>query len=244
MREDIFARTRLLIGREGLAKLAVASVAIFGLGGVGSFAAEALARAGVGRLILVDFDRVAPSNINRQLHALTDTVGQYKTDLMADRIARINGQASVVKICRRYQPGDGAIWGEHRPDYCVDAIDDVEAKVELIKTCLAQGVPVISSMGTGNKLDPLSLQVTDIARTSVCPLARAVRRRLRQEGIAGGVKVVFSTEPPSAAHQEEEMVGAQPQGRRPPGSMPFVPPVAGLIMAAEVVRELLGLQRS
>ncbi|MGQ9557204.1 MAG: tRNA threonylcarbamoyladenosine dehydratase [Desulfurispora sp.] len=242
--EDIFARTRLLIGQTGVDRLAAAGVAVFGLGGVGSFAVEALARAGVGRLILVDFDRVAPSNINRQLHALTDTVGRYKTDLMAERIARINPRAGVVKICRRYQPGDGAIWGEPPPDYCVDAIDDVEAKVELIKTCLARGVPVISAMGTGNKLNPLALQVADISRTSVCPLARVVRRRLRQEGIGGGVKVVFSPEPPGSVQREEEAANATPGERRPPGSLPFVPPVAGLVMAAEVVRFLLGLPSS
>ena len=222
-----FSRTELLIGKEGLAKLAAARVAVFGLGGVGSFAAEALCRAGVGGFILVDGDVVDISNINRQLHALDYTVGRPKVELMAGRMAAINPAASISSCYLRYVPGDGQKFFKERPHYVVDAIDDVPAKVDLLKYCVSTGIPVLSSMGAGNKLDPTAFKVADIAATSVCPLARAVRRRLRQEGITEGVKVVYSTEKP-------RMVDAVNSG-----SICFVPSVAGLIMAALVVEDLL-----
>lgn len=234
--EDRFSRTELIIGKEGLEILDRSTVAVFGLGGVGSFAAEALARAGIGGFILVDFDVVSVSNINRQLHALEDTVGMAKVDLMSGRIKQINPSARVAGYKKRYSGRDGDDFFAVRPDYVVDAIDDLEGKVGLITHCLRAGIPVVSSMGAGNKLDPTLFRVDDISRTSVCPLARAVRRRLRQEGISGGLKVVYSTEQP-----RRPACGPDDRGRKKvPGSISFVPPVAGMILAGVVVRDLLG----
>lgn len=233
--EERFSRTELIIGREGLSVLESCRVAVFGLGGVGSFAAEALARAGVGHLVLVDFDTVSISNINRQLHAMEDTLGMPKAELMADRVKRINPAAEVIAVRKRYTPGEGDGFFAVRPDYVVDAIDDLEGKVDLLKYCLSAGIPVVSGMGAGNKLDPTRFKVEDISKTTVCPLARAVRRRLRQEGITSGLKVVFSTEPPVR-------FGDHPGGDRPvTGSISFVPPVSGMILAGVVVRDLLGM---
>ncbi len=233
--EGRFSRTELLIGKNGLENLASRTVAVFGLGGVGSFAAEALARAGVGGFILVDFDTVSISNINRQLHAMEDTLGLPKVDLMSRRIKRINPSALVAMYQKRYTGEDREAFFAARPDYVVDAIDDLEGKVDLLKYCLRAGIPVVSSMGAGNKLDPTRFRVDDISGTSVCPLARAVRRRLRQEGISSGVKVVFSTEQPGRIDQKQYPPGE----KRVPGSISFVPPVAGMILAGVVVRDLL-----
>jgi tRNA A37 threonylcarbamoyladenosine dehydratase len=233
--EDRFSRTEMLIGQDGLNILKKATVAVFGLGGVGSYAVESLARAGVGNLVLVDFDTVSISNINRQLHALEDTLGQAKTDLMADRIGKINPRAGITRHISRYLPGEGEKYFNIRPDYVVDAIDDMEAKVDLLKYCLREGIPVVSSMGAGNKLDPTFFRVDDISRTSVCPMARSVRNRLKKEGITAGLKVVFSTEPP----RKIENTVRDAAGRNVPASISFVPPVAGMILAGVVVRELL-----
>ena len=235
-----FSRTELLIGKEGLARLAAARVALFGLGGVGSFAAESLCRAGVGGFILVDGDVVDISNINRQLHSLETTVGLPKTELMAERMAAINPAASINIYNRRYIPGDAKYFFHKRPHYVIDAIDDVPAKVDLLKYCIFNGIPVVSSMGAGNKLDPTAFKVADISATSVCPLARAVRRRLRQEGIAEGVKVVYSTEKPKVTGE----VNCGDEIMSPPGSISFVPPVAGLFLAGLVVADLLKAQQS
>ncbi len=230
--EGRFSRTELLIGQKGLRVLGKSRVIVFGLGGVGSHAAEALARAGVGSLVLVDFDRVSPSNINRQLHALSSTVGESKALLMGARVKLINPDIQVETRVERYLPGTGQRFFNPVPDYVVDAIDDVPAKVDLIASCVRGNIPVVSSMGTGNKLDPAAFKVADISQTAVCPLARAVRRSLRRLGITSGVTVVFSTEPPKRC-------GSGGEGPAVPGSISFVPPVAGFILAGLVVRGLL-----
>lgn len=223
----------MLIGPEAVKILGESTVSVFGLGGVGSYAVEALARAGVGSFTLIDFDIVSVSNINRQLHALDDTVGLSKVELMAGRVLRINPSAVVASYGNRYRPGDGEKILKDRPDYVVDAIDDMEAKVDLIAFCLREGLPIVSSMGTGNKMDPTLFRVEDISRTSVCPMARSVRSRLRKEGITSGLKVVFSTEEPRKVNEVRDEAG-----RKVPASISFVPPVAGMILAGVVVREL------
>ncbi|MHB8157548.1 MAG: tRNA threonylcarbamoyladenosine dehydratase [Desulfocucumaceae bacterium] len=230
----MFSRTEMLIGQAGLSTLRRSTVAVFGLGGVGSYSTEALARSGVGNLILIDYDTVSISNINRQLHAMEDTVGMLKVDLMAERVKRINPSIKVKKIGSRYSSESRESFFGVRPHYVVDAIDDMEAKVDLIKYCLSEGIPLISSMGTGNKMDPSLFRVDDISRTSVCPMARSVRVRLRKEGIESGLQVVFSTEPPKKL--KSDPIGDK---KNVPASISFVPPVAGLIMAGVAVRGLL-----
>lgn len=232
----IFERTELLIGKEGLVKLAAARVAVFGLGGVGSFAAEALARAGVGFLMLVDHDTVAPSNINRQLHALTSTVGRAKTELMAERLQSINPDLQLATRQQKFTPEAAVEMLDDRSlSFVVDAIDDVDNKVALLVHCVGRQLPVVSAMGAGNKLDPTSFRVDSIWRTSVCPLARAVRRKLRAAGIKKHIPVVYSTAGPIPLRIHAE-------GERPvPGSISYVPPVAGLIMAGFVVDKILEL---
>jgi len=232
--EDMFSRTEMLIGKEGVERLASSTVAVFGLGGVGSYAVEALARSGVGGFILTDFDTVSPSNINRQIHAFEDTVGMSKVELMVGRVKRINTTARVTAHGRRYIPGDRSFF-EVSPDYVLDAIDDMGAKVDLIKFCLDQGIPVVSSMGAGNKMDPSLFRVDDISKTSVCPMAREVRKRLRLGGIVTGLKVVFSTEQPRRLLRDSIAC----PGKVVPASISFVPPVAGMILASVVVRDLL-----
>ena len=235
-----FARTELLIGKQGLMALAVAKVAVFGIGGVGSFAAEALARSGIGSLTLVDFDRIDVTNINRQLHALSSTVGMYKVDVMEARISDINPDCRVVVRREFFEPErEDEFLGEGF-DYVIDAIDSVRSKIGLISGCLSRGIPIISVMGAGRKLNPAAFQVVDISETYNDPLARVVRKGLRDLGITKGVKVVFSPElphePPQDAGNDE---GDLPAGRKPPGSIAFVPPVAGLIAAGVVVKDLL-----
>ncbi|HBT47342.1 MAG TPA: tRNA cyclic N6-threonylcarbamoyladenosine(37) synthase TcdA [Peptococcaceae bacterium] len=233
MEETFTARTELLIGVEGLDKLSRARVAVIGLGGVGSFAAEALARAGVGYLELVDYDYIVPSNINRQLHALHSTVGQPKVLVMARRLQDINPRLMVVPRQERYTPDTGRLFVRPDLDYLVDAIDTVQDKADLLARAYNSGIRIVSSMGAGNRLDPTALEVADISATRGCPLARAVRRHLRRRGIQGGIKVVYSRE---ALRKNS---GGASQGRRPPGSISFVPSVVGLILASIVVRELL-----
>lgn len=235
---DRFARTELLIGGNGLKALGESRVAVFGLGGVGSYAVEGLARVGVGELYLIDFDLVDVTNINRQLHALSGTIGRPKTELMAERVAQINPRARVFSFQERYLPGAGDGLIPRGLDYLVDAVDDVGAKIGLITGAIGRNIPVISSMGAGNKLDPAAFRVDDISRTFGCPLARAVRRELRRAGITEGVKVVFSTEAPLKTYGDPGSPGAVP-GRPSPGSISFVPSVAGLIAAGVVVRDLL-----
>ncbi len=246
-----FSRTELLIGADGLKKLKNSKVAIFGVGGVGSYTVEALARAGIGRLVLVDYDDVCLTNINRQLHALQSTVGQPKVELMKERVIQINPEAEVEALREFYSPekGDRLLTGDL--DYIVDAIDNVTGKLDLIKRAKSKGIRIVSAMGAGNKMDPTAFEVADISETSVCPLARAVRRELKKAGILKGVKVVYSKEQPLLLKEIEgnckrhcicsnkEAVYNCANRRQIPGSISFVPPVMGLILAGVVIRDIL-----
>ncbi len=236
--ENRYTRTEALIGKEGLARLQRARVAIFGIGGVGGYAVEALARAGVGTLDLIDSDKVSVSNINRQIIALDSTVGQYKTEAARDRISDINPDITVNCYNIFYDESCSEKINLKDYDYVIDAIDSVGAKIYLIESCVKDGVKIISSMGTGAKLDPTALKVADISKTSVCPLARAVRIGLRKRGI-NRLRVVYSTEPPRHPACE---CGEKCDGRRAPASCSFVPSVAGLILAGEVIRDISGVE--
>lgn len=235
MADELFGRTGMLLGESGMRRLFCAKVAVFGIGGVGGYAAEALARSGVGALDLFDRDRISVSNINRQIIALHSTVGRYKSEVMKERILDINPQARVNAYPCFYTPENAGDFDFTQYDYIVDAIDTVTSKLELAVRAQAAGVPIISSMGAGNKLDPGRLTVTDIFSTSVCPLARVMRRELRARGITR-LKVVYSTEPALTPGAEEG--GLQPGRRSTPGSVAFVPSVAGLMLAGEVVKDL------
>ncbi|MBS3873146.1 MAG: tRNA threonylcarbamoyladenosine dehydratase [Firmicutes bacterium] len=244
-----FSRTELLIGAAGLEKLRSAYVAVIGIGGVGSFAAEALARAGVGRLLLVDHDEVCLTNINRQIHALTSTVGQSKVEAMAARISQIDPTIKVEARNAFFSRENAAEILSPSLSYVIDAVDTVTAKLGIITGCHALGLPVISCMGAGNKLDPTQFTVTDIAKTATCPLARIVRKELRKRGISRGIKVVYSPEPartpltPTADCTANCIcpggMGNCTRKRQIPGSISFVPAVAGLMAASVVVRDLL-----
>jgi len=238
--DGLFSRTGLLVGEEGLRRLAAARVAVAGVGGVGSYAAEALTRSGVGRLLLIDDDEVAASNINRQLHATTETVGMPKAEVMARRIRAINPAAQVEARRAVLLPENAAQVLEGEWDYIIDAVDTVSAKLALAELAAARGIPLISCMGAGNKLDPTRFEVADIYDTSVCPLCRVMRRELRRRGIEG-LRVVYSTEPPRTPSQPPEPEQSAHPKRQTPGSIAFVPPVAGLIAAGVVVRELAGV---
>lgn len=239
-----FSRTQLLIGEEGLSRLKESTILIFGIGGVGSHCTEALARSGVGRLILVDNDQVALSNINRQSIAYHSTIGQYKTQVMKARILDINPQAMVEtreqfilpdNLEEFFQSISGPI------HYIIDAIDTVSAKLAIIQYAHTHQIPVISCMGTGNKLHAELFEISDIAKTSVCPLCRVMRRELKARGIEH-LKVLYSKEQPIKVQAEEEQSAQEPSVRRStPGSIAFVPPVAGLLIAGEVLRELSGV---
>lgn len=232
--QDWLSREAMLFGREAVERLERASVTVFGLGGVGSFATEALARAGIGRLVLVDGDVVSDTNRNRQLVALCSTVGQPKAEVMAARVRDINPSCRVLARAAYYRPGeegdllDGC-------DYVADAVDMVTAKLGLAEECARRGIPLISAMGCGNKLDPTLLRTADIAQTRVCPLCRVMRRELRARGISS-LRVVYSEEPPRRPLACGE---APAEGRRAaPGSVSFVPSAAGLILAGEIIRAL------
>ena len=226
-----FIRTARLIGEEAVNALETKNVCIFGIGGVGSFAAEALCRAGMGALTLIDGDTVAESNLNRQLIALHSTIGHPKVDVMKARMADINPDARVTALHMFYDESTASSLELSQFDYVVDAIDSVPSKIALIKRCHALNVPLISCMGTGNKLDPSKLVITDISKTNICPLARVVRRELRRGGIAHHT-VLYSPEPPMKPLFEDE------NGRSSPASIAFVPSVAGLMIAGYVVRAL------
>lgn len=234
--DERFSRTRRLLGVEALEKLRNSTVAVFGLGGVGGAAVEALARCGVGKLVLIDNDTVAMSNVNRQIIALESTVGMYKTDAAKARILEINPDCRVETRRCFFLPENSAEFDFGEYDHVADAVDTVTAKIEIILKAKAAGVPVISSMGTGNKLDPTKLTVTDIYDTTVCPLARIMRRELRKRGVTE-LKVVYSEEPPVPA--DDDGGDAQPGRRSVPGSVSFVPPVAGMIMASEIIKDLI-----
>ena len=233
-----FSREELLIGKAGLEKLRQARVAVFGIGGVGSYVVEALARSGVGALDLFDSDTVALSNINRQLIALESTLGRPKVEVAQERVLQINPACRVEARQLFFTPENAGDIDFSQYDYVADAIDTVTGKLELIRRCREAGVPVISCMGTGNKLDPTAFRVTAIEKTSGCPLARVMRRELKKRGITG-VKAVWSPEEPLApAPSPDDQKGTA--GRPTPGSMAFVPSAAGLILAGEIVKDLLG----
>lgn len=230
---ETFLRTELLLGEEGIEALGRAAVAVFGIGGVGGYAAEALARSGVGAFLLVDRDVVSVSNINRQIIATIKTVGQSKVEVMRERILDINPRARVeVRNCF-FLPENAGEFDFSAYSYVVDAVDTVTAKLELVMRAREAGVPVISSMGAGNKLDPTKFQVADIYETSVCPLARVMRRELRKRGVER-LKVVYSTEEALTPKK----ILSDDSRRVIPGSVAFVPSVAGLILAGEVVKDL------
>lgn len=273
--ENQFSRTERLLGKENIEKLAAARVCIFGIGGVGGYVAEALARSGVGHLELVDNDVVCLSNLNRQIIATHQTLGQYKVDAMKERILSINPEAEVVTHRYFYLPETQAQFDFTAFDYVVDAIDTVAGKISLVLQAEASGTPIISSMGAGNKLDPAAFQVADIYQTSVCPLAKVMRKELKKRGVKK-LKVVYSREQPLTPRIEEteatgiycdtaetDAVAWENPETRPgdeylsgsetektllsrrrsiPGSVAFVPSVAGLIIAGEVVKDLLKLK--
>lgn len=240
-----FSRTELAIGPEGLEALKGSTVAVLGIGGVGSIAAEALARTGVGRIIMIDKDVVDVTNINRQIHALTTTVGQPKAELMVERIKLINPDCAAVALKMFYTEETYEQLFAHDLDYVLDASDTISYKVHLILQCRQRGIPVISSMGAANKMDPTKFQVADISKTHTDPLARVVRRKLREHGVTKGVKVVFSTEEPKKPREDvtqrivPENAPEIRKAQQPPASTSFVPPVAGLFMVSVAVRELL-----
>ncbi|MEH2938107.1 tRNA threonylcarbamoyladenosine dehydratase [Lawsonibacter sp. JLR.KK007] len=242
---DQFIRTRLLVGDEPLERLRRAKVAVFGVGGVGGYAVEALARSGVGTLHLYDDDIVSESNLNRQIAALHSTIGQSKAEVMARRVLDINPHCQVKAVRMFYLPSNGDQVDLSQYDYVADCIDTVTAKLELVTRCNALQVKIVSAMGTGNKFDPSALMVTDLSKTQGCPLARTMRKELRKRGISH-LKVVCSTELPTAPMGLAELEVPQQSDTRPgstarrdtPGSTPFVPAAAGLLMASVIVREL------
>lgn len=229
-----FSRTEMLIGKRGVEKLAAARVAVFGIGGVGGYVVEALARSGVGTLDLVDNDRVSLSNINRQIIALHSTVGRLKTEVAAERAKDINPAIAVHTHNVFFLPENAEEFDFSAYDYVVDAIDTVSGKIALIEKARACGAPVISAMGAGNKLDPTAFEVADIEKTSVCPLARVMRRELKKRGVER-VKVVYSKEEPKNAGTGEKTENGKPI----PASITFAPSAMGLILASEVIKDLI-----
>lgn len=239
-----FSRNELAIGKEGLEIMKNSTVAVLGIGGVGSFAAEALARSGVGRLILIDKDDVDITNVNRQIIALLSTVGKPKADLMKERIKDINPDCDVIALKIFYTEETYEEIFNYDLDFVVDAADTIVYKIHLMKECLKRKIPVISSMGAANKLDPTRFQIADISKTHTDPIAKVIRTRLRKEGIRKGIPVVFSDESPIVIREDvRKIVGNEEaeirKAKMPPSSNAFVPSVAGLIMASYVVRELL-----
>jgi tRNA A37 threonylcarbamoyladenosine dehydratase len=252
-----FSRTELLVGAQGLEKLKNSTVAVFGVGGVGSYAAEALCRSGVGRIVLVDFDDVCLTNINRQLHAMDGTVGKVKVLLMAERMRLINPDADIIPYKDFYSMENSDFLLSMKFDCVLDAIDHITAKLHLIKSCLAKGLPIISSMGAAAKLDPTRIRVADISETHKCRMARVVRKLLKKDGIETGVKVVFSTEEyqePAVSEgtcrencvcpNKDEQVFSCRHRRVILGSSSFIPGIFGLTMAGEAVNDLLGVRET
>jgi len=242
------SRTERLIGQENIEKLASARVAVFGIGGVGGFTVEALVRSGIGHIELIDHDTVAESNLNRQIIATQDTIGRDKVDVMKERILSINPEAEVVTHKCFFLPENKDDFDFSKYTYVVDAVDTVTAKIAIIEEAKKTGVPVISSMGTGNKLDPTKFEVADISKTSVCPLAKVMRRELKKRGISH-VKVVYSKEEAITPLTEDvtpqcgEQNSEDTMGRKKiaPGSVSFVPSVAGLIIAGEVIKDICNI---
>ena len=248
-----FSRTELMLGKQGMEKLVNARIAVFGIGGVGGYTVEALARSGVGALDIFDDDKVCLTNINRQIIATRKTVGKDKVDVAAERIAEINPNAIVTAHKLFYMPETAEQVDLSLYDYVVDAIDTVTGKIELIERAKEAGVPIISSMGAGNKLDPTAFEVADIYKTSVCPLAKVMRYELRKRGIKG-LKVVYSKELPREPIEDTDnscnnncicppdTARKCTVRRQIPGSNAFVPPVVGLIIAGEVIKDLTGIR--
>ena len=230
-----FSRTALLIGEDQIENLKTRRIAVFGVAGVGGYVVEALARTGIGHLVLIDNDTVSLTNLNRQIIALHSTIGKYKVDVMRERALDINPELEVTVHRCFFLPENSAEFDFSSYDYVVDAVDTVTAKLQIIEMAKAVNVPVISCMGAGNKLDPTAFVVTDIANTKICPLARVMRRELKKRGI-DHCKVVYSTEPPITPAPSEE----ETNKRATPGSVAFVPSVAGLIAAGAVIEDLLG----
>lgn len=223
-------RLQLLAGPQGMDKLKKAAVAVIGLGGVGSHAVEALARSGVGRLVLVDMDRIEISNINRQLPALTSTIGEYKTEAVAQRIHDIDPSIQVSQFTCRFEPASSEDILSSGVDYVIDAIDSLPDKTHLIISCLEKGIPVVSSMGMANRLDPSMIRIGDIKETHVCPVARIIRKELRSRGIDAGVKVVYSIEKPVKPWEDK-------QGTL--GSIIYLPGIAGYLLTSIIIEEIL-----
>ena len=232
---DQFSRTELLIGKEKIEKLHNAKVAIFGIGGVGTYVVEGLVRAGVGKFLLVDNDKISLTNLNRQLIATRKTIGKYKVDVEKERILEINPEAKVETYQEFFMPDSKEIL-DKTVDYIVDSVDTVTAKIELVVQAKKLKIPIISSMGTGNKLDPTKFEVTDIYKTSVCPLAKVMRKELKARNIEG-LKVVYSKEEPIKL----EKIIDENEKKHVPGSISFVPSVVGLIIASEVVKDIIKL---
>ncbi len=229
--DELFERTELIFGKENVEKIKNAHIAVFGVGGVGSFVCEALARCGVGKIDLIDFDTVSKSNINRQLIALNSTVGRYKADVMKERIHDINENAEVNVYKTRFSPETSSQFDFSKYNYVIDAIDSVTGKIELVMCCEKAGVPIISSMGAGNKVHPEMFELADIYKTSVCPLAKVMRTELRKRNVKK-LKVVYSKEPPVKNEN----------GVRMTGSNAFTPSAAGLIIAGAVIRDITGVK--
>jgi tRNA A37 threonylcarbamoyladenosine dehydratase len=249
---DQFSRTELLIGKEGIDKLKKATVAIFGIGGVGSYAAEALCRCGIGKLVLVDYDDICLTNINRQIHSTRKTVGRAKVEVMRERLLDINPDAEIVIHKELYNEEASTALLRSEYDYVVDAIDMVSSKISLVMKSIEMDIPVISCMGAGNKLDPTKLVIADIYETSVCPLAKIMRHELRKRGVKK-LKVVYSKEEPitpmkDVADCKTECICSNKETanctkrRQIPGSVSFVPSAAGLAIASVVVRDILQLE--
>lgn len=246
-----FSRTELLYGKDAMEKLAQARVAVFGVGGVGGYTVEALIRSGIGAIDLIDNDKVCLTNINRQIYATRKTVGKYKVDVAAERIAEINPDAVVRTYKTFYMPETSSQFDFTQYDYIVDAIDTVKGKIELVMNAAKAGTPIISSMGAGNKIDPSAFEVSDIFKTSVCPLARVMRAELKKRGIKK-LKVVYSKEKPIAPVDDMAIscrtncicppgtARKCTQRRQVPGSTAFVPSVVGLIIAGEIINDLTG----
>lgn len=239
-----FSRNELAIGKEGLETLKNSTVAVLGIGGVGSFSAEALARSGVGRLILVDKDDVDITNVNRQIHALMSTVGQPKADLMKARIQDINPDCEVIALKMFYTEETYEEFFSYGLDYVIDASDTISYKIHLMKECLKRKIPMVSSMGAANKMDPTRFKMADISKTHTDPIAKVIRTLLRKEGIHKGIKVVFSDESPIVIREDvRKTVGNDNaeirKAKMPPSSNAFVPSVAGLILGGYVINDIL-----
>lgn len=236
-----FSRSEMLLGTEAIEKLKNSRIAVFGVGGVGGYAVEALARSGVGELHLIDNDDVSLTNINRQIIALHSTVGQPKVDVMKARVLEINPECRVFTYNTFFLPEKASEFDFTQFDYVVDAIDTVAGKIQLAVSARAAGVPIICAMGAGNKLDPSRFEVEKLENTTVCPLARVMRREMKKRGITG-VKVVYSREEPLTPRSDVETDGVHESRRQTPGSLPFVPSAAGLVLAAAVVYDLIGIK--